>query len=244
MKNIFKILFFITLFNVISFGQNINPTKLFVQDLQTTMARYDENGKLKATISGNYQNVVKDGQNLSVRALTNFLDSNSTSQLIRDFGFKMNTNSITNQYSFFVDIRYFLPFNIALQYKNYGLVTSGSAYEIPSQVTIGQTLNPITMNYTFAPSVAGLSTATTTIKFLNRTVTKREKVTVPAGTYMCYVITEDVEIKTNVTTKRKVTRWVNHEIGFVKTETRDTSGILLETEKLTRFQNPTVLNGK
>jgi len=240
MKNI--ILFFILLFTTISFGQNINPTKLFVQDLQTTITRYEANGTIKGTISGNYQNVVKDGQNLSVRSLTNFLDTNGTSQLIRDFGFKMNTNLITNQYSFFVDIRYFLPFNIALQYKNYSLVTSGSAYEVPSQITIGQVLNPITMNYTFAPNVSGLSTASTIIKFLNRTVTKREKVTVPSGTYMCYVITEDVVI--NVTTKRKVTRWINHEIGFVKTETRDTSGILLETEKLTRFQNPTISNGK
>jgi len=240
MKNI--ILFILTLFVTNSFGQNINPTRLFVQDLQTTITRYNANGAIKGTISGNYQNVVKDGQNLSVRALTNFLDTNSTSQLIRDFGFKMNTNLITNQYSFFVDIRYFLPFNIALQYKNYSLVTSGSAYEVPSQITIGQVLNPITMNYTFAPNVSGLSTTTTTIKFLNRTITKREKVTVPAGTYMCYVITEDVVI--NVTTKRKVTRWINHEIGFVKTETRDTSGILLETEQLTRFQNPTIVNGK
>ena len=240
MKNI--ILFILTLFVTNSFGQNINPTRLFVQDLQTAITRYDANGTIKGTISGNYQNVVKDGQNLSVRALTNFLDTNGTSQLIRDFGFKMNTNLITNQYSFFVDIRYFLPFNIALQYKNYSLVTSGSAYEVPSQITIGQVLNPITMNYTFAPNVSGLSTTTTTIKFLNRTITKREKVTVPAGTYMCYVITEDVVI--NVTTKRKVTRWINHEIGFVKTETRDTSGILLETEQLTRFQNPTIVNGK
>jgi len=98
------------------------------------------------------------------------------------------------------------------------------------------------MNYTFAPNVSGLSTATTTIKFLNRTIIKREKVTVPAGTYMCYVITEDVVI--NVTTKRKVTRWINHEIGFVKTETRDTSGILLETEQLTRFQLPVINNNK
>ena len=240
MKNI--ILFILTLFVTNSFGQNINPTRLFVQDLQTTITRYDANGTIKGTISGNYQNVVKDGQNLSVRALTNFLYTNGTSQLIRDFGFKMNTNLITNQYSFFVAIRYFLPFNIALQYKNYSLVTSGSAYEVPSQITIGQVLNPITMNYTFAPNVSGLSTTTTTIKFLNRTITKREKVTVPAGTYMCYVITEDVVI--NVTTKRKVTRWINHEIGFVKTETRDTSGILLETEQLTRFQNPTIVNGK
>ena len=240
MKNI--ILFILTLFVTNSFGQNINPTRLFVQDLQTAITRYDANGTIKGTISGNYQNVVKDGQNLSVRALTNFLDTNGTSQLIRDFGFKMNTNLITNQYSFFVDIRYFLPFNIALQYKNYSLVTSGSAYEVPSQITIGQVLNPITMNYTFAPNVSGLSTTTTTIKFLNRTITKREKVTVPSGTYMCYVITEDVVI--NVTTKRKVTRWINHEIGFVKTETRDTSGILLETEQLTRFQNPTIVNGK
>ena len=141
-----------------------------------------------------------------------------------------------------MDIRYFLPFNIALQYKNYSLVTSGSAYEVPSQITIGQVLNPITMNYTFAPNVPGLSTTTTTIKFLNRTIIKREKVTVPAGTYMCYVITEDVVI--NVTTKRKVTRWINHEIGFVKTETRDTSGILLETEQLTRFQLPIINNNK
>jgi hypothetical protein len=244
MKNIFKILFFITLFNVISFGQNINPTKLFVQDLQTTMTRYDDNGSIVCTISGSYQNVIKNGQNLSVTSLSNFIDKNGVSQLIREIGLKMNTNTITNSYSFFIDMKYFLPLNISTQYRNYNLTTSGSAYEIPSQITIRQSLNPITMNYTFTPSVAGFSTTTTTIRFLNRTVTKREKVTVPTGTYMCYVITEDVEIKTNVITKRKVTRWVNHEIGLVKTETRDTNGVLVESEQLTRFQNPTVLNSK
>lgn len=242
MKNI--ILLFITLFTTNLFGQNINPTKLFVQNLQTTMTRYDENGVIKNTISGTYQNVIKNGQNISVTSVSNINDNNGVLQLVSDFGFKMNTNTITNTYSFFIDMKYFLPINIAVQYKNYSLTTSGSAYEIPSQVTVGQSINPITMNYTFTPSVSGFSTATTTIKFLNRTVTKREKVTVPSGTYMCYVINEDVEIKTNITTKRKITRWINHEIGFVKTEIRDTSGVLIESEKLTRFQNPTILNGK
>jgi hypothetical protein len=225
----------------LSISQNINPNKLFIEGLQTTMTRYNEVGVVKGTTTASHQAANKSGQNIAINTLSNYIDVNGATQVSKEIGYKMNT-SATNVYSFFIDMKYFLPVNVAYQYRNYSLTTSGSAYDIPSQVTIGQSLNNLTMNYTFAPSVAGFSSASITIKFMNRLIEKREKVTVPAGTYMCYVISEIVEIKTNILTKQKVKRWVNPEIGFVKTEVRDMNGNLIETEQLTRFQLPNTVN--
>lgn len=241
MKNIFTILLSV-IFLQIAAGQNVNPTKLFVEGLKTVMTRYNEVGTVKGTSTSIFQAASKSGQNLAIAARSTSVDATGGSQVIREIGYKMNTNTITNSYSFFIDMKYFLPVNIAYQYRNYTLTTSGSAYEVPSSLTVGQVLNDLTMNYTFAPAVVGFSSTTTTIRFMNRTVEKREKVTVPAGTYMCYVISEVVETKTNVLTKQKVKRWINHDSGIIKTEVRDMNDNLIETEQLTQFQVPTTLN--
>ncbi|NBO21987.1 hypothetical protein EBU94_01420 [bacterium] len=226
----------------LSISQNISPNKLFVEGLRTTMTRYNEVGIVKGTTIATHQAASKSGQNIAINTTSNYIDANGGTQVSKEVGYKLNTNAVTNVYSFFIDMKYFLPVNVAYQYRNYNLTTSGSAYDIPSQVTIGQSLNNLTMNYTFVPSVAGFSSASTTIQFMNRVIDKREKITVPAGTYMCYVISEIVEIKTNILTKQRVKRWINPEIGFVKIEVSDMNGNLIESEQLTQFQLPNTVN--
>ena len=241
MKKIFAFLLSVVCIQLAS-SQNINPNKLFIDGLRTVATKYNEVGTVKGTTTAIHQAASKSGQNIAINTNSSYIDANGGSQVTREIGYKMNTVTPSNTYSFVIDMKYFLPTNIAYQYRNYSLTTSGSAYDIPSQASIGQALNNLTMNYTFAPAVVGFSSSTVTIRFMNRIVERREKVTVPAGTHMCYVITEIVEIKTNILSKQKVKRWINPEIGVVKTEIRDMNDTLIETEQLTQFQLPNTIN--
>jgi hypothetical protein len=239
-----------TLFNILAILMFSSMTlsaqyRLFVEGVQTTMTKYDEFGAVKGTTDATYRNVIKSNLNLLVTATTTFKDRNGTSQITRDFGTKLNINSISGTQSLFIVMKYFIPLQTAIQFKNYGVNATGNAYEIPSQLTAGSLLNSLTMTFTFTPASSGLSSASTIVSFKNRTVQNREKVTVLAGTYMCWKITEDVEIKSNTTAKQKVTRWINDDLGIVKVEVRNYStNAIIETEQLTRFQNPTLNSSK
>lgn len=241
MKTLFNILTIFLLSSATLFSQY----RLFVEGVQTTMTKYDEFGVVKGTTDATYRNVIKSNLNLQVTATTTFRDKAGNSQLTKDFGTKLNVNSISGTQSLFIDMKYFIPLQTAIQFKNYGVNATGNAYEIPSQLSAGLVLDPITMTFTFTPSSSGLSSASTIVSFKNRTVQIREKVTVLAGTYMCWKITEDVEIKSNTTVKQKVTRWINSDLGIVKVEVRNYStNALIESEQLTRFQNPTINSSK
>lgn len=241
MKTLFNILTIFLLSSATLFSQY----RLFVEGVQTTMTKYDETGAVKGTADAIYRNVIKSNLNLQVTATTTFKDKVGTTQLTKDFGTKLNVNSISGTQSLFIDMKYFIPLQTAIQFKNYGVNATGNAYEIPSQLSAGLILNSITMTFTFTPASSGLSSASTIVSFKNRTVQNREKVSVLAGTFMCWKITEDVEIKSNTIVKQKVTRWINDDLGIVKVEVRNYStNALIETEQLTRFQNPTINSGK
>lgn len=244
MKNLIFTLYFIFGYSLLLFSQTVSPMNLFVDGLQTTFTKYNEVGVIKNQINSTHNNITRSGQNTSVNSNTIFTDVNSITLFTRDFGYKLNINSLSGGQSFFIDMKYFLPVTIANQFKNYTLTATGNAYEVPSQLTAGMILNSIRINYNFTPNVSGFSSSTTSVSFMNRTVINREKVTTPSGTYMCWKITEDCEIRNNTITKQKITRWISNDFGLVKTETKDTSGNLIETDVLTRFQFPNILNSK
>lgn len=244
MKNLILIFSFLLTFSSLSFSQTVSPINLFVDGLQTTYTKYNEFGVVKGQVKSTHSNVIRSNSNLSVNSNTLFLDATSNIQLTRDFGIKMNTNTVSNSQSLFLDMKYSLPLSTALQYKNYSVTATGNAYEVPSQLSIGMILNSVRINFNFTPNVSGFSSATTTVSILNRTVVSREKITIPIGTFSCWKITEDVEIKNNTVTKQKVTRWINGDYGILKIEIKDTSGNLKETEILTRFQLPSLSGTK
>ena len=244
MKNLILTIFTTFLLLNTTFSQTIAPYKLFIDGTQATLTTYDNLNQVKSISNFRYANVIKSGLNLSVNSNTNITDGNGSTLLNKDYGIKLNVNTTTQTQSLFYDMKYFMPLNVAIQFKNYSVIATGNAYEIPSQISIGQILPNIRINYNFIPNLSGLSSATTTVSYMNRTVQKREKVTTTAGTFTCWKITEDAEIKTNIITKQKISRWINGDIGFVKIEIRDTNGNLLETEELTRFRLPSISNTK
>ncbi len=225
------------------FAQACASMKMFVDNAQTTITNYNASGTVTGSATSIFKNILKSNSDVAVTQTQAFLDASGNSLMTRDLGFKCKvTNAATNSSSVFYDLKLFVPRAQAITYKNYSLNATGVAYEIPYNPTVGSALNDASMNFNFTPSVAGLSTATITVKITNRTVTKREKVTVPAGTFMSAVITEIVETRTNRTEKHKVTRWFNNDAGIVKVEVRDYStNAIIEIQQLTSITTPALI---
>jgi hypothetical protein len=244
-KSIFTTLFaaglLLTTNNI--YAQACATLKMFVDNARTTITNYNNAGTVTGSATSIFKNILRSNSDVAVTQSQSFLDASGNSLMSRDLGFKCKvTNASTGASSVFYDLKLFVPRAQAITYKNYTLNATGVAYEIPYNPTIGAALNDANMIFNFTPAVAGLSTASITVKITNRMVTKREKVTTPAGTFMCSVITEVVETRTNRTEKHNVTRWFNPDAGLVQVEVRDYStNALVERQVLTSITVPATI---
>jgi hypothetical protein len=107
------------------------------------------------------------------------------------------------------DMKLMLPQQQAESFKDFEMMVEGADKEIP---------------------VMNMS-----VKIANRKVESKESITTAAGTFECYKITEDVEMKTIFKIHAKVASWFSKEVGTVKTESYKENGKLTGKTELTEI---------
>ena len=100
---------------------------------------------------------------------------------------------------------------------------SGTALEMPKQLTVGQSLPDAEAEIEVRNNGFKMMTMQHTVT--NRKVEAKESVTTAAGTFDCYKISYDFEFK-----------WVSEGVGVVKAEYYNKKGKLESSEELTKFQ--------
>lgn len=108
-----------------------------------------------------------------------------------------------------------------------GSVTvKGEVYGIPNDIVEGQTLP----DYKMSVKVTFLKT---TVRGFDRKVVSRESITVPAGTFDCFVIEETQDVR-NLFMKEHVRSrtWYARGIGAVKVQEYDSDGYLITEQEL------------
>ena len=110
------------------------------------------------------------------------------------------------------------------QYKSMEYTIQGNGLTYPKTLNVGQTLpdGEILMKVD-----AGIMNMTIAITMTNRKVEREEKVTTPAGTFDCYVITYTNTLKMGATQTNYSTQWIAKGVGMVKEETRKANGKLV-----------------
>lgn len=93
---------------------------------------------------------------------------------------------------------------------------TGNMAEYPSSVQPGMALKDASM--TAEPTTGGMALMRLSVSLKNRKVDGKESVTTPAGTFDCYKITYDANIKTIVGVNFQGTEWFAPGFGIVKTE--------------------------
>lgn len=119
------------------------------------------------------------------------------------------------------------------QYQNMEYIISGNGISFPNTLSVGQVLPDGEM---FMEVDAGVIKMNTTVTMTDRKVVRQESITVPAGTFECYVVTFTNTIKVGLSKTYYTTQWISRGIGMVKEETKKANGNLVSKSILQNIQ--------
>lgn len=112
---------------------------------------------------------------------------------------------------------------------------TGTNLDIPNDLSVGQSLPDAEIIVSM--SMSGMNINMSTV-ITDREVLGTESVTVPAGTFDCYVLTQTTRVKSmGANQSRTSKQWIAEGVGLVKSEDYNKKGKLAGTSILTSFTN-------
>lgn len=164
-------------------------------------------------------------------------------------GLKIDVNSLTTQKDiepsevdytmwckdgkFFVDMKQFVSKEQVSSFQN--TTVEATEMDYPAEMNVGQTL--VDGKITISMVQEGMPMPIkTTIDILNRRITAQEDITTAAGTFSCYKIEYDLQIKIMMKIQIKAAEWIAQDIGTVKSESYNKKGKLTGYSLLTQIK--------
>lgn len=120
------------------------------------------------------------------------------------------------------------------QYENMEVEMTGTNLYIPNNLSAGQELPDSNMLMTINMSPIKMKM---TMDITNRKVTGNEKVTTPAGTFDCVVLSYDFESKMGIKVTGSAKQWLAKGVGMVKQEDYNKKGKRISWSELTAFNH-------
>ena len=132
-----------------------------------------------------------------------------------------------------IDYKSLLPTNMLEQYKALQMDISGTDLELPNSLNVGHQLSAA--NVSLKISMSGIN-MNTTVDIVDSKLEKKETVTPPVGTFDCYVIYSENNVKASIIKQKFSSRiWLAEGIGMVKQESYNKNGKLTGSTKLTAY---------
>lgn len=133
-----------------------------------------------------------------------------------------------------IDFESMLSPQLLEQFKDMDYELTGTNMDWPNDLSVGQTLPDSNMNMKI--SMGGMN-MNMDMNITNRKVSGKEKVTTPAGTYDCFVVSHDTSVSMMGTSYNTSTKqWVSKGVGLVKQED-SMKGKVESSSLLTAFSN-------
>lgn len=222
---------------IISFSFTFLPADcssllFFKEGSQTTMTSYNADGKPTGTTKTSYNKVTKTSNGATVNATQENYDKKGKLSTTSNYTIKCDKGTL------YFDLKMMMPDQQAEAYKDFEMVVEGAEKEMPTDLIVGNNLKDANVNFTFKTKDGNeMPMMKMSIKITNRKIEAKENVTTPAGTYECFKITEDVEMKTMFTIKVKSVHWFNIKVGTVKTESYKENGKYTGKTELTELKS-------
>lgn len=182
---------------------------------------HDAKGNLTSKVQSEVMNVTNISNGIEAQVHARVLDDKNKELSNTTYGISCIDGSLR------FDMKRFLPEEQMEAFKDMEVTIATDYLEFPSVIATGQTLRDGVMVLTIKN--AGMEYGTVTVRIYNRKVEKQENISVPAGTYDCFKITEDYEIILNmmgmsVPTHTKSAQWISRRVGIVRTESYNRQG--------------------
>ncbi len=195
------------------------------------LTSYDKKDRLKSVTKNTVKDVYnKDGSKVAVLH-TVATDSHNKETLNADYNMYCDGKKIT------VDINTLLRERmVASMAKNGSDIDTditGENLQVPINLEVGQELPDSNMKMEVTSGTLKMDFGA---KRYNRKVIGSETITVPAGTFDCMIISENVELKLMITKRTESKTWMAKGVGVVKSEVYDKKGRLSSREELTLFE--------
>ena len=223
MKTKIIVLVFTFLVSFSLIGQNeCNAYYPFEEGVTFEITNYNKKGKKEGIVS--YEVVNIDNNIATLK--TKIFDDKGKEITSTSYQVTCEGNSIS------IDFKSLMSPDLFKQYKDMEVDMTGTNIELPKELEVGQTLKDANMN--MAINMSGIK-MNMSINMINRTVDAKESITTPAGTYDCFVLSYNSEMKMGMTHTFSFKEWVSEGIGLVKNETYDKKGKLMSYSELTKL---------
>ncbi len=194
---------------------------------QYTMS--NKKGKPEGTTDYSITEVTNSGGTTTATMNMKFTDNKGEEIMVSDFKISCTGQGIK------IDYNSLVPSKMIEQYTEMGMEMdiTGTDINIPNNLSVGQDLDDA--NVTINIKMTGMN-MTMKVDQINRKVVSKESVTTPAGTFECYLLTEDtisetMGVKQNMSTKL----WLAEDVGMVKQEIYNKKGALTSHMELTKY---------
>lgn len=202
----------------------------FKEGTSITLTSYSAEDKLMGSSKTTYDKVTKTADGAVVEASQESFDKKGKSQSKSSFTLKCSNGTLL------FDMKMMLDEKQAEAYKDFEMVVEGTDKEIPSNLSIGNVLKDAEVKFSFKTKDGNpFPMMDMTMKVINRKIESIENITTSAGTFECFKLTEDIEIKSIMKLKASSITWFNYEAGIVKTESYSDKGKLTGKSILTEL---------
>ncbi len=190
---------------------------------------YNKKGKVEGITSYNISSVSSEGA--ATKATLNLVlsDKKGKENYNTSYTYTCENNMVS------IDYKSLFPAAMMKQYESMGMKMqiSGNDIEVPNNLQVGKELKDA--NVTINMNMTGMDMSIA-VDMTNRKVLNKENVTTVAGTFTCYVISENTTSKTmGATLEMSSKLWLSEGLGMVKHETYKKNGDLVSRTELTKF---------
>mgnify|MGYP000921740417 CR=1 FL=1 len=132
---------------------------------------------------------------------------------------------------FYMDMRNFMPAENNQMFGDMDASVETNYLEFPSNLQVGQTLPDGSL--TLAMNSNGMALFNMNINITNRKVEALETITTAAGTFECFKISQQTDIKMLMNISTKSVTWYAKNVGAVRTESYNKNGKLTGYTEIT-----------
>ncbi|MDG1730649.1 MAG: hypothetical protein P8K68_02295 [Algibacter sp.] len=195
----------------------------FEKGVTFEITNYNKKGKKEGVVNYKVTNI--DNNVATIK--TTIFDAKGKEITTSDYKITCEGNTIS------IDFKSLINPDMFQQYKDMDMDITGTNVELPNDLQVGQSLKDAYMN--MAINMGGM-TMNMSIDMLNRKVDKKESITTPAGTFDCFALSYDSEMKVGMKISFKIKEWLSEGVGVVKSESYNKNGKLMGYSELTSFK--------
>lgn len=207
-----SLLFFVVLMGIqLSLKAQCDAYFPFIENTSLTYTYFDKKGKFQSKSQQTIESVeqMSDG---SLKAAISAKNMDKKGEEISEVSFDVFCKDDALE----MDFSSIITPELQASMTNMEVSISGDNFRLPSDLKVGQEIPDISSDIT--ADMNGFTVIRIHIEQLNKKVEAKESITTDAGTFDCFRVSYDTNLKMIVRTKQHVVTWYNKKVGLVKQE--------------------------